>query len=57
MDILGALAARAVHISNQAKDLSNDISNAAVEIQARVEVNEADSAKLKQLQALLKGIA
>lgn len=56
MDILGALAARAVHISSQVKDLSNDLSNAAVEIQARVEANEADSAKLKQLQTLLKGI-
>jgi len=57
MDILGVLATRAANISSMVKELSSDISDAAIEIQSRIETSEADLVKFKQLQALLKGIA
>jgi hypothetical protein len=56
MDILGALAARAAHLSSMASDLSSDISDAAVEIQQRIETIDADTQKLRQLQSILKSI-
>lgn len=56
MDVLGALAARAANIATLVKDLSSDISDAAVEIQSGLESNEDDMLKFKQLQSLLKSI-
>lgn len=57
MDILGALAARAAHLSGMVSDLSSDISDAAIEIQQRIETIGADTQKLKQLQSILKSIS
>lgn len=56
MDMLGDLAARAANIANLVKELSSDISDAAVEIQTGLESSEEDMQKFKQLQSLLKGI-
>lgn len=56
MDILGALAARAAHLSSMAYDLSSDIGDAAIDIQQRIENNDSDTQKLKQLQSILKSI-
>lgn len=57
MDILGSLAARAVALGDMAKQLADDIGDAAIEIQQQIETSDADTKKFRQLQALLKGIA
>jgi hypothetical protein len=56
MDVLGGLATRAANIASLVRQLSSDISDAAVEIQSTLESNEEGVLKLKQLQSLLKSI-
>jgi hypothetical protein len=56
VDKLGVLAARIISLADSLKQLAGDVSDAAIEIQTQTEENEAASQKLKQLQALLKGL-
>lgn len=54
MTILEDLARTAMSVSEKLKELSEDIGNAAVEIQLQVETDKEALAKLRQLQSLLK---
>lgn len=56
IDQLTKLSARALTLAGQMKMLANDIDNAAVEIASQLEHSEKQSAKLRQLQELLKSI-
>lgn len=56
LDKLGALSTRAGQLAELLRTLATDIADAAVEMQAQIEANVADLAKLKQLQALLKSL-
>lgn len=55
-DRLGVLSARFVELSSEMKSISEEIGNIAIEFQQSVEDNSQDIAKLRQLQALLKGL-
>jgi hypothetical protein len=61
MDRLGALAKRVNDVAIIVKNLASELSDAAVEIQAELEAKDANNtkelAKLRQFQALLKGLA
>jgi hypothetical protein len=59
VDTLGNLAQRLAVLSQQVKELSDLVSDAAIEVQAQFERHEADVAdlhKLRELRALLKTI-
>lgn len=56
MDILGDLAARVAGLATLAKLLSDDIGDAAIEIQQHIENSDSDTQKFRQLQSLLKSI-
>lgn len=60
VDTLGHLAQRlnamALRHKEEMLDLANLVSDAAIEVQAKLEHNDADLVKLRQLQALLKGM-
>ena len=56
IDKLGALAAGLAGLAQGIKAAAAEISDLAVEVQIQVETSAADAAKLKQLQALLKGM-
>lgn len=57
VDTLGDLAAKARTLSAQLNSFALEIDAAALAAQDYVERSDADTTKLKQLQALLKGIA
>jgi hypothetical protein len=56
IDRLGELAARVAAMAGSLKELASDISDAAIDVEAQVEQNEAAMAKVKQLQSILKSL-
>jgi hypothetical protein len=56
LDKLASLANQARGLSQKLATLAIDIENAALEVEEEFVANSRDSEKLKQLQALLKGI-
>lgn len=57
IDRLEMLSVRVVGMMESLKKLADDIDEAALEMTAQMEAKEAELAKFRQLQALLKGIA
>jgi hypothetical protein len=53
---LGDISTRALQISADLKSLANDIENTALEIAEHMSSRDAENAKLKQLQQLLKSL-
>jgi len=56
LDRLAALAQSLRDLSKMANNLANEIEAAALDVDARIQAASADGAKLRQLQALLKGL-
>ncbi len=56
LERLANLAVRLRDLSAQAVDLAGEIESAALDVEARIERAGEDGKKLKQLQALLKGL-
>lgn len=56
LDRLGSLATRVATMAKDLSELASDISDAAVDIQSQIDTNEANVAKLRQLQQLLKSL-
>jgi outer membrane murein-binding lipoprotein Lpp len=56
LDKLGALSSRVIQLAAQLKEIASDIDAAAIEIVEQKATDDANVAKLKQLQALLKEI-
>ncbi|MEJ7804391.1 MAG: hypothetical protein WKG03_00500 [Telluria sp.] len=56
LDKLGELAQRLGQLTMLAKTLGDDMTNVAIEVQEQFEAANADNAKLKQLQSILKSL-
>lgn len=56
IDKLGQLAQRVAQLSAMAKELAEEINEAAIEAQAKMEENTEAVKKFQQLQSLLKGV-
>lgn len=56
IELLSGLSTRLSAISQSIKSIADDIDAAAVEIEDGIAANEANVAKLRQLQVLLKGL-
>lgn len=56
LDRLGMLAERVATKAQELQELASELSDAAVDIQAQIDANEANVAKLRQLQQLLKSL-
>jgi len=56
MDRLAALSAQVRVLSNQVLAIATEIENVALDVQDRLDRIHADTAKLRQLQELLKGL-
>ena len=56
VDLLGSILKRIEGVVGVLKEIGNDMADAALKIEAGIEKNNADTAKLRQLQELLKSI-
>lgn len=56
LDRLGRLAHRVALLSDELNKISDEIGDAAIEIQSQMESNDANTEKLRQLGALLKSL-
>ncbi len=56
LEILGDISSRAIALSDMVKKFAADIENAAIEIQQQIETGDEETAKLRQLQSLLKSL-
>lgn len=55
-DMLGKIAEKVMRLAVALREIGAEMADAAIDIEAQFEHNEADLAKLKQLQALLKSL-
>lgn len=53
---LASLAEKARALSGDLKTLATEIESAALDVESRIELEHADTAKLRQLQQILKGL-
>ena len=56
MEILGDLSSRAIVLADMVKKYAQDVENAAIDIQHQIETGDEETAKLRQLQSLLKSL-
>lgn len=56
LEILGDLSSRAIVLSDMVKKYASDVESAAIEIQQQIETGDEETAKLRQLQSLLKSL-
>ena len=57
LERIGGLSARVLSLIQSLHQLAADIDATAIEVEEQIEKIQKDSAKLKQLQEILKGIA
>lgn len=57
IESLSLIAARALNIATNIKQLASDIESAAIDIDEQAKNDKSDTEKLKQLQALLKSLS